>query len=188
MAAAIVVVVGIYRSPGGWSRLAIIFTATLWVWMGLIYHALFFRRINPAALLFAALFVAQGILLLAASARRPLYMRINRSLAGIAGSVLLAVALAVYPVVSYAFGHAYPRSPTFGLPCPTTLFTLGLLLWMDPVKPILFVIPVLWTLIGFSAAMQLGMYEDTSLIVAGLGTLVILVLDRRNKRKFADLA
>jgi hypothetical protein len=32
-----------------------------WAWSGLVYHALFFTRINPAAWLFAALFVLQAV-------------------------------------------------------------------------------------------------------------------------------
>ena len=45
-----------------------------WLWAGLVYHAWFFTAINPAAWLFAALFVAQGVLFIAfrSSARQPL--------------------------------------------------------------------------------------------------------------------
>lgn len=34
----------------------------LWIWMGLVYHFWFFSTINRAALIFAAVFVLQGIL------------------------------------------------------------------------------------------------------------------------------
>jgi hypothetical protein len=45
---------------------------------------------------------------------------------------------------------------------------------------IILVIPFLWSLLGFSAAVSLGVYEDTGLLVAGLvATSMILI---RNKR------
>ena len=34
-----------------------------WLWAGLVYHALFFTAIDPAAWLFAAMFVTQGVML-----------------------------------------------------------------------------------------------------------------------------
>ena len=34
-----------------------------WLWAGIVYHALFFTAINPAAWLFAAMFVTQGVML-----------------------------------------------------------------------------------------------------------------------------
>lgn len=48
------------------------------------------------------------------------------------------------PSLGVAIGHTYPAQPTFGLPCPTTIFTFGLLLWVRPPVPwSLLVIPVL---------------------------------------------
>ena len=34
--------------------------ALFWLWMGIVYHWLFFASINPAARIFGALFVLQG--------------------------------------------------------------------------------------------------------------------------------
>jgi hypothetical protein len=77
--------------------------------------------------------------------------------------------LLIYPVLGYFLGHVYPHSPTFGLPCPTTIFTFGLLLWADNKVPkYLLVIPLLWSLIGFLAAFQLGVLEDVMLLITGL--------------------
>ena len=42
-------------------------------------------------------------------------------------------AVLIYPARTYLMGHRYPAFPTFGLPCPTTLFTIGLLVFL--VKP-----------------------------------------------------
>jgi hypothetical protein len=89
--------------------------------------------------------------------------------------------MVVYPLLGSAFGHAYPRSPTFGLPCPTTIFTFGLLLWTDTKLPKnVLIITFLWSLIGSSAALTLGIFEDTGLLVSGiLGVALIIMRDRK---------
>ena len=152
-----------------------------WVWMGVVYHWTFFRAINPAATLFGVLFVLEGIALVARGAvRRGLRFRFRATLQGLAGALLLAYALVAYPLLGYAAGHRYPAMPTFGLPCPTTIFTLGLLLWTEPPVPRLpLLVPLAWSAFGASAALQLGVWEDLGLVVAGLVTgLLTLVLAR----------
>jgi hypothetical protein len=87
----------------------------------------------------------------------------------------------IYPILGYLFGHVYPKNPTFGLPCPTTIFTFGLLLWTDKIVPkYVLVIPSIWSLIGFVAALFLGIKEDYGLLIAGvLGSILILIRDRK---------
>jgi hypothetical protein len=67
------------------------------------------------------------------------------------------------------------------VPCPTTIFTFGLLLWTERAVPkYLLVIPLLWTVIGSSAAWLLGFWEDLGLLVAGiLSGGMIVYRDRR---------
>src|SRR6478735_636787 len=51
---------------------------------------------------------------------------------------------------------ADPAVPTFGLPCPTTIFTIGVLLFAKaPVPRSAFIVPVLWALVGSTAAFTL---------------------------------
>jgi hypothetical protein len=81
----------------------------------------------------------------------------------------LGVYALVYPFLSLLFGHHYPRTPTFGVPCPTTLFTVALLLTVDPPLPrSVAIIPVIWSLVGGSAAVLLSMTPDYILFVAGM--------------------
>jgi len=141
--------------------------ALFWAWMGIAYHWAFFARINPAAYLFGALFVVQGILLAAAAARGSVAFRFRPQARGRLGLGLIAYAMAVYPLIGPALGHGWPRAPVFGVaPCPTTIFTLGLLLWAERAPRGLVAIPVLWSLVGASAAALLGVWEDLGLIVA----------------------
>jgi hypothetical protein len=77
---------------------------------------------------------------------------------------LAAYALA-YPALNVVAGHTYPASPTFGVPCPTGIFTTGLLLTAAKPLPIAaLVVPVLWAIIGGSAALLLGVTTDYVLL------------------------
>src|SRR5579872_7120420 len=98
--------------------------AFLWFWMALAYHIAFFRTINPLAPVFAALFVIEALLLLFAAFSRGLSFAPKRNVAGIIGAALVLYALIFYPALALALGQHYPRVPTFGLPCPTTIFTM----------------------------------------------------------------
>jgi hypothetical protein len=151
--------------------------AFLWLWIGLVYHFTFFAAINPAARLFGTFNVLQGIILLAYGVLRAnLTFRFRPDARAIVGALLILYALVIYSLLGHSFGHAYPRSPTFGLPCPTTIFTFGILLWtVGKVPKVILAIPFLWSLIGFSAALTMGIYEDIGLLVSGVvGTALIM--------------
>jgi hypothetical protein len=88
---------------------------------------------------------------------------------------LILYALILYPIVGSLLGHVYPSSPTFGLPCPTTIFTFGMLLWVRKPPLIVLIIPVLWSIVGFSAALQLGIKEDIGLPMAAALVIILQV-------------
>src|SRR5687768_4122196 len=48
--------------------------ALLWLWSGGVYHLIFFRRINPVAALFGALFLLQAGLIVVAASRGDLVL------------------------------------------------------------------------------------------------------------------
>jgi Family of unknown function (DUF6064) len=149
----------------------------LWLWMGIVYHLIFFTAISPPAYLFGTLFIIQGLLFLYEGVvRNRLSFRASQKFYGIFGATFIAYALVIYPLIGYALGHTFPASPTFGAPCPTTIFTFGLLLWTDKRFPLsLLIIPALWSLIGTSAALSLEIKEDFGLLVAGtIGTTMIV--------------
>ncbi|HYV91648.1 MAG TPA: DUF6064 family protein [Chitinophagales bacterium] len=152
-----------------------------WLWMGVVYHLIFFTAINTAAYLFGALFILQAILFLIYGVfQNKLSFRFHSDRYGIAGIVLILFALIIYPVLGYFLGHVYPSSPTFGLPCPTAIFTFGLLLLSAKKCPVtILIIPFIWSVIGFTAAFNFGIVEDTGLIVAGLFSFSILLFRNR---------
>jgi Family of unknown function (DUF6064) len=149
----------------------------LWLWVGITYHLIFFTEISPLAYLFGALFIFQGLLFLyKGMARNRLNFCASRGFYGILGAMFIAYSLVIYPLIGYALGRIFPSSPTFGVPCPTTIFTFGLLLWADKKVPLsLLIIPVLWSIVGTSAALNFGIKEDFGLMIAGmLGTASIM--------------
>lgn len=178
VAAVLLVLKPIRRS----SRIVGMILSAMWVWMGLVYHILFFSEINTAAYGFGAIFLVQGALFLrAAFGRQGLEFTFSASAYGIAGALLIAYALVIYPILGIAFGHAYPYAPVFGVaPCPTTIFTFGLLLWTKRgVSAWLVLIPALWAVIGFMAAVRLGVREDIGLLVAAVLSVGLLMRRRR---------
>ncbi len=160
-----------------WSdRTAAAVLAILWAWLALAYHFMFFASINPLAYVFAAAsgagalaFAWQGVV------RRRLHFRMVRSVRTALGVALVVFALIVYPAWSVHAGHGYPAMPTFGLPCPTTLFTIGVLaLLIAPYPRSPLVVPVLWCLVGAQAAFLLGVQPDLGLLpAAAVGAFLI---------------
>lgn len=163
------------------SRIVAVILALMWAWTGVAYHMGFFSAINRPAWAFGALFAAQALLFLYHGAYRnridfgePLHLRSG------AGYLLIFYAAIAYPLIGLALGHDYSELPQFGVtPCPVTLFTFGLfLLARSPVAWPVFAIPVLWSLIGGSAAMLLNVPQDWVLLVSGLATLALPALTR----------
>lgn len=168
-----------------WSdKVITIILSLLWLWMGIVYHLIFFTTINRAAWLFGALYILQGGLLMYFTFLNDrLSFKFRYDVYGLTGGVLIVFAMIIYPVIGYFVGHIYPASPTFGLPCPTTIFTFGILLWTDKKCPaIILAIPFLWSILGFSAAASLGVYEDIGLMISGLiATSMVLIRNKQYK-------
>ena len=140
------------------------------------YHVAFFTRINPAAAAFAALFGVQVVAFAwCAFVGHQLQFTWGPSRRHALGAVFLVSSL-LYPAFGLLAGDVWPRMPAFAVPCPTTLLTAGLLFAAAPSVPRwLFVIPILWSFIGGSAAIVLGVTPDLLLFAAGLGLMVYVI-------------
>jgi uncharacterized protein YjeT (DUF2065 family) len=160
--------------------------AFFWIWMGIFYHIIHFSVINPAAWVFGIVFVLQGLLfLLMGTAFKRLAFRFILKPLPIIRACFILYAMVIYPLLGISLGHSYPMSPMFGVaPCPATIFTFGILLWTTkPVPGYLLIIPLLWALIGMSAAVNLQVPQDYGLVVAAvLGTVLILIQNVKSKR------
>ena len=151
--------------------------AALWAYAAIAYHLAFLASLTPAAVLFAALFLVEAALIAwhgLHTRRLHLAVPLDRT-SRLVGAALLAYALVGYPAVAALAGQHYPAMPTFGLPCPTTIFTLGVLAWcVRPVPRSVLVVPVLWTVIAMFAAVPFGIVEDFALPLAVAATLIVL--------------
>lgn len=172
----------VLRPTSGGGRINAAILGVMWLWTGLVYHGLFFSAINGAALVFAAAFVLQaGLLVYFGIARNDLEFGRPKSLEGWIGAGLIAYAMVLYPLLGMFIGSAYPSMPIFGItPCPVTLFTFGLLLLSTTrVSGWLLVIPVLWSLIGGSAAFLLQVPQDWVLLLSGPLTVLLYYTQRK---------
>lgn len=161
--------------------------AFLWAWSGLVYHAALFTWINPAAWGFALVFVIEaGLLTWFGVVRRTLHVSSREgTLSTQLGNGLIAYGLS-YPLLSLIGPNTYPLVPTFGVPCPTTLVTIGFLLLVHPVPLSVTIVPLMWTAIGGSAAFVLGMPIDLALIAAGAALGAHLWVTRVSRPRLAS--
>ena len=155
--------------------------AFFWIWMGIVYHILYFSSVNPAAILFGSLFIIQGLVFAYFGIyRKVLKFKFELNTRSIIGILFLIYGLIIYPLLSRSFGRDFPENPTFGLPCPTTIYSFGILLFSKHrIAWYIIAIPFLWSLIGFSAATHLHIKEDFFLVVAGVVSTFILLFQRR---------
>jgi len=179
---AIVAVYVLLKQRSTTNRIINLILSFFWLWMGIIYHILFFTSINKAAYIFGALFIVQGILFLIYGLKKnKLSFHFHPDRYGLTGIGLIIFSMVIYPILSFFNGHVYPSSPTFGLPCPTTIFTFGILLQSTKrCPPVVLIIPFLWSIIGFTAAFNFGVSEDVGLLVAGVLSFTLLLI--RNKK------
>jgi hypothetical protein len=149
-------------------RVACALMAMLWAWSGLIYCCGFLSRLTPLGYVFGAVFAIQaGLMLHMGVVRHDVKFWTHTGPRHLAGILLVFYALVAYPSLAALLGHFYPNSPSFGVPTPVTIFTLGmLLLTRAPYARLLFVVPLFWTVMGTWLAFELHLREDIALIVA----------------------
>lgn len=183
---ALVAIAAIFKRSNNSSQIAMSVLAFFWGWMGLVYHIIYFSAINKAAYVFGTAFLLQSFIFLYVGViKKKIKLAINRDLSGIVALVFLVYSLVLYPILGYVMGHTYPRTPTFGVPCPTTIFTFGILLYsVNRIPWYLIIVPLLWSIVGFSAAINLSVKEDFGLVVAGIVTAVLLLFYKpKNQRQ-----
>jgi hypothetical protein len=169
------------------NRIISFLLALLWVWMSVAYYFAFFTSISGSGWVLGAVLLAGGLWLgWIGGIRGRLQFGWRGDWRGALGGVLILYALVLYPMIGMALGHTYPAMPTFGLPCPVTILTVGMLMLMTaPVPRSVFIVPALWGVFGgASATFLLEVYQDAGLLFAGLVSLAaIFVLERPTARR-----
>jgi hypothetical protein len=172
--------------PRASDRLIVGILTAFWAWLGAAFLLIAMRTIDsgPGPLVFGAAFLLQAALwLLAGVLRQDLRFDARQTGYSIVGWALLTYALVVYSLLGVLVGHVYPRQPMFGVaPCPTVIFTFGVLLLTAPRVPkYLLIVPFAWAVTsGISAPLNFGIYEDFGLVAAGvIGTALLIWRDHR---------
>jgi hypothetical protein len=157
-------------------RLITGFLAFLWIWVGSVYHLIFFSAINRAAYVFGVLFILQGIFFAIEIFKKRLEYSLDGKTIEYLGYGFIIFGLVIYPIISYALEGEMNRTITLGLPCPTTIFTFGLLMLTSQRLPrYLLIIPTIWAIIGTGAAVNFGVYQDFVMLLAALVADFILI-------------
>ena len=162
-------------------RIVSLIMGCLWLWSGIVFCFLYFGKSSPMFYIMGSFLILQGILFLLYSFRvyvtRVLSFRARGGSYTIVGTVMIAYAWVIYPLIGHLTGHAYPQTPVFGVaPCPVTIFTFGLLLLTHKRVPgVILVIPLLFSLGGIMAVLTYGVYADVGLVASGIiGTIMII--------------
>lgn len=173
----------VFRSSKWSDRTIAGILAVMWAWTGLAYHLTFFTVINKMAYGFGVLFVIQAAAFAYAGAHQGrINFGFNPDPGAWIGIAFVFYAAILYPLLGLAMGHSSLELPMFCVtPCPVTIFTFGmLLLTRQPVPRLLLVIPIIWSLVGGSAAILLRVPQDWLLLVSGAVAVTLLI--RRDRR------
>ena len=173
----------------GNSRFLAALLSIQWLWSGAVYHLGYFTAINPAARLFGIVFILEAALIAWSGFVRAQWDFVWGAGRGLKGglAVFFTVYALTYPFLALASGLHWPQAPTFGVPCPTTLLTVGLLLSVE--RDGLWVvsaIPLAWSAIAGISALQLGVLPDLALLLGGAALLVQILIPRVLSRARAD--
>ncbi len=171
-----------WRGTPNAGRLVTGILGLMWGWVGFVYQGLFFSQINPVARAFAAAFLAQAVIFaFHAITRSGLEFGLRTRLRATAGALMVAYALVVYPLIGLMAGERYPAIPLFGVtPCPLLVFTFGLMLWSTCARWWLWIVPLLWSVIGGSGALLLSVPQDWALPFSAVVALVITLHEQRD--------
>ncbi len=173
-------VVSVLRPFPGGGRLVGAALAAAWVWIGVAYYLTHMAAIDFTAPALGVLFVIQGALLAWTGALRGrLALGFRADAFGWTGIGLVVFAMAAYPLMA----HGWPRAPMVGVaPCPTVIFTIGMLLLVSGRTPLYLVaIPVLGALYCGATAWLLNLPEDLAVPLAGVGGLGLILWKNRRR-------
>ena len=151
------------------NKLILIILSFFWLWTGIVFCTIYWASINEFSYSYSILFIIQGILFLYAVIGSKIAMHFSTKFKSVLGLVFIIYAIAGYQVLGYFMGHEYPKFFAFGMvPCPTTIFTIGLfLLAKNRIPTYLIIIPLLVAVSGIIAVYN-NIYEDIGLILAGI--------------------
>jgi hypothetical protein len=157
------------------------FLGALWIWIGVVYHLVFFTEINKAAYVFGGIFILQGLLLLYETFfRRKLEFEFRGKIIDYIAYSFIILGIVIYPMLIFFLKDSFASTITLGLPCPSTILTFGFLMLAKPkLSKYILIIPALWTIVGTSAALNFGVYPDYFMPVSALIAIIYLITRKK---------
>ena len=157
-------------------RLVPALLAFYWAWIGVVFMWSYQADLSRSGRPFGALFLI-GAAAFVVAALRGADLGLGRvpSWRLAVGGAMIAYGMVVYPLLGALAGHSYPSAPVFGVaPCPTTIFTFGVLVCCLRPRWYLLVMPLVWAGIATTAALKLGMVEDFGLVASAVVAAVVV--------------
>ena len=161
----------------------------LWLWIGIVYHWAFFSHINILALGYGGVFILQGLFLVWEGViLYNLKFVFRMTVQAFLGYFFILYSLIIYPVVGYLIEPNLFRTISIGLPSPTIILTFGFLLLCDKkFSRYLLIIPSLWAVIGISAVIKLGVYQDSMMLIAAIIADVLILRSKKPPDEKSEL-
>jgi hypothetical protein len=162
------------------TKIILAILSLFWLWNGIVFCPIFWAPAYKSAYLFGAFCTVQGLLFVRGIYKSDVSILIRADLYSIVGILFVVYSMIGYQLIGYPLGHVYPKFFPFGLvPCPTTIFTFGLLLMtVDKCPKYYLIVPFILAMGGFLAAFT-GILEDVGLILAGfIGTGMLFAREK----------
>jgi len=158
-----------------------VYLGILWIWIGVVYQLVNFTVINKAAFLFGGIFILQGLFILFNTfGKNSLNFTFTLHKKDYLGYFFILYGLLIYPIFSFIIEGSFERTILIGLPCPSTIFTFGFFILASNKFPkYLLIIPSLWAVVGLSAAINIGVFQDVMIALAAI-TADIILIKRKN--------
>jgi hypothetical protein len=164
--------------PRPWSHRAIsAVLAATWLWIAWIFLWNRYSQINWAMAYAAPVFVLEALVLgWIGALRGHLRFVASRSLAGMAGFLLLSYAVILHPVVAKLGGRGFEAAEIVGIvPDPTVIATLGLLTMAsgNVAAWLCLVVPLAWCLVSWATLHTMGAPEAWIPVLAGAVAIAV---------------
>ena len=158
------------------SKIILAVLSFFWLFNGIVFCFIYWAPSHIFGYIFGIFCTVQGLLFLYSLIRSDIIIAPPNKTYLLIGMLFFLYSMIGYQLFGYYLDHIYPKFFPVGLvPCPTTIFTLGLLIIINTKIPIKYIaIPLIISLGGLLAAYN-GIYEDIGLIILGAwGTILII--------------
>jgi hypothetical protein len=153
------------------------FLSFAFAWNGVVFF-LFFARNPISTFTGVPLFIVVAVLFAMDIFTKKTQFRLPDAKWRKVLTVLWILLVFLYPLIGWTLGHAYPKTCTPMMPCPLTVFALGLVAAAPKVDKKVFAFLLPWALLSLPKCLgALDCYEDCILFAAGVYGLIVLIKD-----------